>query len=188
MNLDYLKKREVVLANGDIVSLGDAVLHHMHLHAQLGLEEQEWDVVYHLREVCLGRQIDPEPERFLVREGWLRKDRTVDPMLKSVVLSSVRGEGRLLHLDSPYTDSLDRALAQFFMAREQLLAQLDPADKKVVFDKPELEKGFDALHSLFGTEPGTPKPTKAETESFVRRLNERLDRPDAPDSPPPPPK
>jgi hypothetical protein len=189
MDLDFLKMREVVLANGDRVSLQDAALRHMRLRAQLALEEEEWDVVYHLREICLGREIDPEPERFLIREGWLCEDGTADPALRSVVLSCVRGEGRLLHLDSPYTEPLDRALAEFFISREQLLAQLDPADAQILFEKPQHEKGFDALREASREGPQTPADIPPpDAKSFVEELNKRLNRPDSPDSPPPPPK
>lgn len=186
MNLDFLNTREVALANGDRLSLRDAVVKHMRLEAAIGLEEQEWEVVYHLREVCLGRPIDPAPERFLIREGWLREDGTVDPALRSIALSSVRGEGRLLHLDCPYTDDLSRAIATFYAAREELLAKLDPADAHIVFEKSDLEQRIDAVREN-NAEDKTPELyTPPNPDTFVRKLKARMEKEKPPDSPPPP--
>lgn len=179
---DGMEGREVLLANGDRVALGVAVRQCGRLTAALQSNEAEWDIVYHLREVCLGQVIEPEAERFLIHEGYLGRDGAVDPALRSVVLAAVRGEGRVLRVESPYVDPLDRARAEFLGAREQLLAQLDPAERAAVFDKPPLERHLDALRETFG---GTPQPTPGEQRSFLKKLKDRLDQ-DHPPSPPPP--
>ncbi|MBY0456217.1 MAG: hypothetical protein K2V38_02650 [Gemmataceae bacterium] len=179
---DLLRDRTAVLANGDRVPLLEAALSQMRLAAQLPLEESEWDVVYHLREVCLGRPIDREPERTLIREGWLGEDGGVDPVLRSVVLAGIRGEGRQLRLDSPYTDPVDRALADFFLSREFLASQLDHADLPALFDKPPLDRAFDHLRNLAQEGNG---PSDEEARSFVDRLRERLREGDPPGSLPP---
>jgi hypothetical protein len=149
MNIELLRSREAILANGDRVNLLDAAVHHGQLSAQIALEDSEWDVVYHLRQVCLGHEIDREPKALLIQEGWLNKDGTPKPALRSVVLSSVRGEQRALHIDLPYTDPLDRALAEFFNNREFLLSELESADVSTLFEKPALELTLSALSEEF---------------------------------------
>ena len=69
MEDDFLKSREATLANGDHVSLFDAARHQSRLQAQLGSDEDEWEAVYYLREVCLDRPIEKAPERFLIQKG-----------------------------------------------------------------------------------------------------------------------
>lgn len=179
---DGMEGRQVLLANGDRVALGVAVQQCGRLAAALQLDEDEWDVVYHLREVCLDRGIEPEVKQFLINEGYLGPDGSVDPALRSIVLAAVRGEGRVLRVESPYVDPLDRARAEFLGAREQLLAQLDPDERAAVFDKPPLERHLDTLRETFG---GTPSPTAAEQRSFLKKLKERTGQ-DHPPSPPPP--
>jgi hypothetical protein len=184
MDLNALNNRVAILANGDRLPLGIAVLHQMQLVGQMALQDLEWDVVYHLREVCLGRSIDREPERFLIREGFLLEDGTVEPGLRSVVLSSVRGEERQLHLDSPFTDHVDRALAEFFGSREILLAHLPRGESQQLFEKPQFDRALDLLRQP--PPDNAPKLTDADTATFVRKLNERMNRSDPPGPPTPP--
>jgi len=89
--------------------------------------DQEWDMVYFLRQVCMGREIEPEPKRALIRERLLQSDGTPAPDMKAVVLSSVRGEDRAIHISSPFTDPVDRAMADFIISREYIRANLPKA-------------------------------------------------------------
>lgn len=159
--------RPVVLANGTRVPLQVAASNLKLLAEHLAVLDSEWDVVYHLREVCLGRPLEPEQTRALVRERVLAPDGTVDPAMRAVVLSAVRGEGRVLHLESPFTDATDRALAEFLMSRDHILCYLDEADAKAVFDDPVMR----ALQS------GPPKDPKRWTEREDNRTDPPGDLP-----------
>lgn len=128
--------RPVVLANGDRLLLRVAAANYARLASHLAEPDSEWDMVFYLREVCLGRPIDPEQTRALVHERLLAPDGTVEPAMRAVVLSAVRGEGRVLHLASPFTDATDRALAEFLTARNYVHSYLSDAEAQAVFDDP----------------------------------------------------
>lgn len=81
-------------------------------------------MVYLLRRACLGQAIDADHARALTGERLLRPDGTVEPVLREIVLSSVRGQGRLLHLDSPFTETLDRVMAEYIQSREYVRCSL----------------------------------------------------------------
>jgi len=123
-------ERLVVLANGASVSLGAVVANLGLLRSYLESPDSEWDVVYHLREVCLGRTIDAETARTLIHEGLLQPDGNVETDLRAVVLSAVRGEGRLLHVTSPFTDPLDRAMVEYLNADDYLESHLERSAKE----------------------------------------------------------
>ncbi len=40
--------------------------------------------------------------------------------MRAVILSGLRGEGRLLHLDSPFVDAEDRPIAEYLIAEDEL--------------------------------------------------------------------
>jgi len=102
------------------------------LESYLADPDSEWDVAYFLRELCLGREIEPEQMRALNVEGSLLFDDTGElfPEMRAVVLSSLRGEGRQLHVASPFTDPLDRAIAQYMIARDYIRTRLDDHEAK----------------------------------------------------------
>lgn len=116
--------RFTTLANGDAVPLWNARHWFEKLESYQKVQDAEWDVVYHLRELCLGRTLEEEQIRSLAHEGFLSAEGAVDPVLRSVVLSSVRGEGRLLRLDPPYTDEVDRRIADYLSAQNILPSHL----------------------------------------------------------------
>jgi len=105
--------RMVVLANGDQVPIGDASVCYGLLCSHLECPDTEWDAVFYLRMLCLGDAIEREQLTILRQEGLVEADGSVGETMKSIVLSSVRGEGRLLHLDSPFVDPEDRKIAIF---------------------------------------------------------------------------
>ena len=148
------------------------------LRSHLESPDLEWDGVYHLREVCLGRPIEPEQERALVAGGLLAPDGRPDPVLGAVVRAAVRGEGRVLHLDSPFTDPVDRAVADFLAARDYLAVELAP-DAFAALAAPDPLP--DLLRAALRDRP--PAPGLADPEGFVRRLFDapRPDTPPAPD-------
>ena len=123
-----LKKRTTLLANGDLVSLEVAAAEFSRLGTFLELPDTEWDAVYYLRQLCLGETIEPEQLQELIRARLVNKDGEPFESMKSVVLSAVRGTGRVLHLDSPFTDATDEAIAQFINARDHLEFSLEEAD------------------------------------------------------------
>lgn len=128
--------RPVVLANGDRVPLIAAATSYGHLSDYLTDPDSDWDVVYYLREMCLGRDIEPEQSRALIHARLVEADGVPGAAMRAVVLSAVRGEGRHLHLDSPFTDPLDRSIAEFITARHYLHSFLDGSELKEVLDDP----------------------------------------------------
>jgi hypothetical protein len=142
---DHRISRPIVLANGARVPLDVAATNLALITSYLADPDSEWDIVNYLREVCLGRPIEPEQTLALVREQLLSPDGSVDSAMQAVVLSSVRGEGRLLHLVSPFTDPLDRAVAEFLMARDYIRSYLSPGEAKSVLEDDSVEKGLGLL-------------------------------------------
>lgn len=81
-------------------------------------------LVADLRRVCLGETIPPDRAAALCEGGLASAESGVRPILRAVVLASVRGTGSDLHLASPFTDRLDLALSDFLIARAHLVAEL----------------------------------------------------------------
>ena len=160
--------RIAILANGDRVPLERAAFFLSLLDAYLHGHEAEWDPVVLLRELSLGRDILPEQARSLEGEGLLEPDGTLDPVLRSVVLSAVRGEGVALRLDPPFTDPLDRTLAELLAAQEYIRSHLPPAEADVVLQGP------DPLIQILRSLPTPPSWT----------ARERGRRPETPPGPP----
>lgn len=157
--------RSIVLANGSRVPLARAATNLALLTDYLSDPDSDWDIVYYLREVCLGRRIEPEQTKALIKEQLLLPDGSVDPAMEAVVLSAVRGEGRVLHIGSPFTDSLDRAMAEFVNARNFVRSQLDEPDAEAFLRDDPARHALDLL-----------KPPKKWTE----RQSERTDPPSDP--------
>jgi hypothetical protein len=153
MTAHYDPERLVVLANGARVPFEQACLRVGTVTAYLEDPSLEWDMVHLLRQVCLGNTIDPEQTRALVREKLLQPDGTVEPILEAIVLSAVRGEGRLLRLESPFTDPLDRATAEFFLAREYVRNHMEAPDATAFLTHDPLQKSFEEYRK--GTDPGS---------------------------------
>jgi hypothetical protein len=155
MSNDQLE-RTIVLANSARLPLGAVAIAYGLLSSHLADPDSDWDVVYHLRQVCLGHPIEPEQTRALIREKVLMPDGSLDPVLEAVVLSSVRGEGRNLHLDSPFTDSLDRAMAEFINAREYIRSRMEvPEAEGFIADDPT-KQIRDSLRSKKWTDDRKP--------------------------------
>jgi hypothetical protein len=119
MDHPFLKKT-AVLANGDRVSLLDAGFAYGKLRSCLHDPGLEWEVIHYLRELCFGREIEPEQRRALKQEGFLSEADEVDEVTRSVVLSAVRGEGRQLHLVSPFTETYDRVVTEYLNTQAEL--------------------------------------------------------------------
>ena len=119
-----------ILALALAVPLSVAARNYGLLSSYLEDPDSEWDLAFYLREVCLGRPIDPEQTRALIAEKLLNPDGSPDPGMEAVVLSAVRGEGRALHLATPFTDPLERAMAEFIMAREYIRGHLEAASQR----------------------------------------------------------
>ena len=139
------------------------------LKSYLEYPDLEWDGVYYLREVCLGRPIEPEQTRTLVREQLLRDDGSVDPAMQAVVLSAVRGEGRVLHIESPFTAPLDRSVAEYLIARDYVRSHFDDANARAIFNYDPVGRTLDLL----------PRP-----KTWTGREDDRTDPPGEPGTAP----
>lgn len=181
MSSDAWTQRTAVLANGDRHPLGEVVERYNWLQDQWVVEDQAWDVVYHLREVCLGRPVDAGPLRMLAGMRLVDETGAIDPVTRSVVLSSVRGEHRALSLSSPFTDGVDRALAELAHAKGFLSLALDRRESEALLGGDQLRDDLAALgDDLRQVPPGLPDP-----KSFVNKLFNKDSR--DPGLPPPPP-
>ena len=80
----------------------------------------------------IARRQIPEPlANWLIDRGLVRENRTIDPVLRQVILTAVRGEGYGLFVVTPFTDPVDRAVADLLMSRaklEELLPREELAD------------------------------------------------------------
>ena len=157
MNEDLIN-RPVILANGDQVPLDLAASAWREIRSCQDLLDLERDTLYFLRQVCLGQQIEPDQERSLLRLGMLDENHGISPLLKSVVLSSVRGEGRILHVDSPFTNPLDQAIAEFIGSCDYLQSHLTETDLRLL-----LRRNID-------DEVGKALRTRLQTQSLNLRI------------------
>lgn len=196
-NLDLLRTREAVLANGGRVPLADAVDRLDRLQTAVGTDDQEWDVLYYLRELALDRPVDDTVRRSFARDGLLGPDGGLDANFRDVILSGVRGQDRALYLESPFTDSLDRVLAEYALARRDVVAaanlgQLDTELARSFLAPDRFERAMDVLKDPTDVPPSPPEtpdipPHLEDPKSFAERILKRSNPP-SPDSPPPPPK
>lgn len=175
-----------VLANGDLVPLPDAASSYGLLHSYLRTDWLAWDPLPLLREACLGHTLDPEQRQELVRARVLTADGSVAPAMRSVVLSAVRGDGPHLRLDSPFTDPVDRVLAEYHIAREAVRSLLDPAQATAFLRYDPAERALEEFRAAAAGDESVPP---AEPESYARRVirlaEERKKNP-PPASPPSP--
>jgi hypothetical protein len=104
-------QRVATLANGEQVPLEEAAHYYGLIRGLLQEPYGEWDVVYYLRQACLGEDLEEEHLRVLRSHQMLTSLDDVEPVLRAVVLASVRGEGRTLYLDSPFVTPHDRLVA-----------------------------------------------------------------------------
>ena len=169
------RTRPALLANGTDVPLDDAARAYALLRGLVGTPDGEWDLLFPLRQLCLGRPVEDGPAEGLARIGVLNADGSVPPTTAAVVLSAVRGDGRALHVSSPFVDTEDRLLAEYLIARDELP---QPLLDRVAATDPRL--AFQAALEQTTVPPG-----------LQARLNEILGpRPTPPDGPPsesPPP-
>lgn len=169
------------LACGGVVPIVRAAAFLSQLRSFLEHQDTEWDVVYYLRELCLGRSIEPEQKRCLVREGLLSATGDLDPDLRSVVLSAVRGEGRVLTVSSPFTDAADRAVAEFLNARHYITCFLDEAEAKQLLAGDPIDE---IVRKVLRDEAG--RPTLGNPDALAREMLRRKRRADdSPQDPPP---
>lgn len=173
----------ITLTNGAQVPVGSLTSYLNLLQSHLGTPDQEWDVVYFLRELCLGRSIEPEQQRAVAGVGLLESDGTVHPLLRDVVLASIKGRGRVLTLELPYTDVTDEAMCEFIRHREYLRHMLPDPQAEELFRTSPGEQSEDRLAESRGQ---TPAPTHLrDPNTFLKRILDRKP-PDA-DPPPSPP-
>ena len=153
--------RTVLLASGATVPLREAVVHYTALVTFAGCNDGEWDVLHLLRQACLGQPLDPGQRLALAREGLLDGAGKIEPVLREVVLASVRGQGRVLYIDCPFVTHLDRAVAEFEGARDVIRTHLDdPQVAREYLQQDRLSDHIDAWrrHLRRGPSPGDPPP------------------------------
>lgn len=174
----FIESRIAQLSTGEVVPLLSAARWLSHLSDCVRTPDDEWDIVYHLRQACLGHPPAPEIMAALAADDFVTADGEVDPVVRAVVLAAVRGEGRALHLVSPFTEASDRMIANFVAAREYLEVELSPAEFQ------ELLAGDGTADRVRAALQSFPLPPDvADAESFARRCRE--DRPrGGPDTPP----
>jgi hypothetical protein len=105
-------------------------------------------LVYSLRSLCLGQPLSEEQKNSLREQKLLSAADDVSPVLKDVVLTSVRGEDHALYLVSPFTNHWDRGLSDYLHGRDRILAKLDPRQAAKVLKGNTLQGSFDAPSTL----------------------------------------
>lgn len=202
-NIDLLHHRTAVLSNGSAVTLAEAVKWFDRLQSAKDADDLEWEPLYHLRQLALGKTIAPEAVQTFIRAGLLGSDGTLDNRFREIILSSIRGEDRDLHLESPFTEKLDRSLAEFVHAREVILAatdlgQLDPDMVKSFLSPSRFDKALEEFSKLheessqtgerpLGTNLPVPTPDPKTFAERVMRKAQSVGEPNKSPSPPPPP-
>lgn len=120
MTTDLPHDRPIVLCNGATVPLWEAAHTTAVLRRYLEAAAPEPELVFYLREACLGREVRPDRRAELCRECLIEPDGSIDGVMRAVVLSAIRGEGRAIRFDSPYTDREDRLIADYLVAASEL--------------------------------------------------------------------
>lgn len=141
------------------------------LQDHLDLPDAEWDVLYFLRELCLGRSIEHDQLQTLKSVNLITTDGEIDSTLKSIVLAAVRGSGRVLHIDSPFVERIDQRIAEFVSARDYLQVELSHEEFRQLID------GESMLDRVRQTLEDMPLPHGLEdSEGFARRIRERTNK------------
>jgi hypothetical protein len=169
---EELRKRIATLTSGDQVPLEEASHYLTKLRLELNAEDQEWEVIPLLRQKCLGEELDPWQVAALRNVGLVNDEGTVDATLKSVVLASVRGDGKNLHIESPFVKDEDRALSEFIVAREQIRRYFDEVQVQQFFAQDPIEDTFSQLKEA--TKP-PPMPNRMGDPDYLKRLLQRAE-------------
>jgi hypothetical protein len=80
-------------------------------------------IVADLRRVCVeDSRFEGEVLARMQAEGFAERDGSVVPVVRTVVLASIRGEAKGLTLVSPFVEDLDRTLSDLIRVREDIRA------------------------------------------------------------------
>jgi hypothetical protein len=171
-------KRDIVLANGASVPLIRAAANFGILRESLAPDHEGWSSAALLRKVCFDQPIEEEQRQTLQTQGLLNQEGEVDPVMREVVLASLRGTGKQLYLDSPFTEDWDRTLADLLNAREEIRTHLNPHQaSELLMDEP-VEDLINLLRHQNRVEKKSLK--KIDSKEFLKRALERADREDIP--------
>lgn len=171
-------KRDIVLANGASVPLIRAAANFGILRESLAPHKEGWSSVALLRKVCFDQPIEDEQRQSLQSQGFLNHDGEVDPVMREVVLASLRGTEKQLYLDSPFTEDWDRTLADLLNAREEIRVHLSPHEaSELLMDEP-VEDLINLLRHQNRVEKKGLK--KIDPKEFLKRAMERADQEDIP--------
>lgn len=115
--------REVTLANGAVVPFLQAEGLYSHLVSFASVPgSQELMLLGRLRAWCFGHSLSPEDLAQLQQADFVGKDGKLHPVLREVVLASLRGQGSSLYLDSPFTKHADRDVSEVMAGLRRLQA------------------------------------------------------------------
>jgi hypothetical protein len=168
-----LFSKKVLLSNGATVSLSRAAI-------LLSLLEDyvtshippDREAMIALRRFCLGVPITDEARKLLIEERFLDKNGRVADDLKQIVLSSFKGQDYGLTIQSPFTESWDRIVAEMMILRDRVRYEIGKDFADILLNEPG-----------FGGEYNTPDQVSGWTE-FVKRKRDAASRgrPSTPES------
>lgn len=125
MSENEIYSKKVCLANGSFLSIADVVPRLGLLERLANDSEHGRRLLSSLRAGALSQEPIPEPYRQeLEQMGLLAKNGVVDLLTSQVVLASVRGADTALYIDSPFTNSWDRTVADLIISRRKVRAVL----------------------------------------------------------------
>jgi hypothetical protein len=108
-----ISNRVAVLTTGARVLLQSVAVILMSLETLNAGTPEERVALLALRKACLAdKSTIPTSASTLLRgAGLIEGDQLIPPAVRQVVLAAVQGEGDGIHIASPYTDLLDRAIS-----------------------------------------------------------------------------
>jgi hypothetical protein len=149
---DDVYTQEVTLAAGGRFSRLQVAEEYKFLSSFLEYSDSEWNLLYYLRQLVLGNEIEEDQKHALINENILEPDGTVRPITESVVVSALRGMDRNLYFDSPYATAHDRTLGDLITARLSL--EDDPLIRQVFERSPDpIQRIVDNLKKESAADP-----------------------------------
>jgi hypothetical protein len=158
-----LDNHSALLASGARVSLVSASVVLLLLDRMLNGTMATRNLVIRLREACLTENVIPEAILSkLTEEGFATSNGEINPLVKEIVRTAVRGEGSDLHLVTPFVSPWDRALSDFVISREKIRGGLPPEQAEPLIaarllppEKPGIS-WLDYIRKRHGTDPEMP--------------------------------
>ena len=140
---EKMMQKESLLCNGARVPLLKAVTCFDRLECLFHDGPPEGDgsqVVDWLRDGCLGKPLTAEQKDRLKRELFINEQGEIDPVVKQIVLSSVRGRDCFLYIDSPFVEGFDHEFAKLLSAQDFMRMHFDSKDAAEKFLQDAISK------------------------------------------------